>query len=872
MIMKTRITLVVLALILLIVQGTVLPQIDPFYSYDVNKPQGEAVKEAVEYLDNYYAENYFSKGVKSTEMSGTGYYPYQRMKWFYEMRADENGEIPFLKRWNAYVESKNNLFKDNQVTVTANWINLGPTNNGGRMISHAFDPVNSEILWVGSAAGGLWRTMDGGDSWEPMTDYLPSIAVGAIAINPKDPNIMLIGTGEAYGWRFMVNGVGILKSTDRGLTWNQTSFTYQQSQGVTCYTIVWDPVNPGNVYAGCNNWLWRSTDMGESWLHVQPGRTTAILINKQEPNILYTSIHGSGLYKSTSAGESWSILGNGIPQGSFIGFTSMAICDAFPNVLYAGIARNDGSGKLLGFYRSNDAGENWTLLSTPDFYCWPPPNNICQGWYDNVTAVSPVDSNLVFANGINLYKSTDGGNLWQTPAGPLPNTSVHVDHHSFGFDPSNPAIVYTFNDGGVYKSTNGGESWIEKNDGLVTFQFYSIASAMTDTNIVSGGSQDNGTQFANNSNGNTAWSMWWWGDGMITNIDYTNSQIMYGEMQNGDHGKTINGGLTSYPINYGITESGPWITPVIMDPLDPKILYTASNTKIYKTTNRGGNWTSAANISNCKILGIDQINPDYVYASVWNYGSSVSVFWRSTDGGANWEEGTTPGWRVTDIEASPIKQGVLYATQNAFDGNPRVYKSLDYGDSWINITSNLPPVGTNAITINPYNTEHLYLATDLGVYVSLNDGGEWIEYNNNLPNVFTLDIHFHPVDTTVRAGTFGRGYWKTKAVDSNVTSIIGDGEVTIVSDFKLYQNYPNPFNPSTSIRFDLQNAGNVTGKIFNESGQEITELFSGYKKAGTHLAHWSGKNANGLKVSSGTYFYRLTVDRISHTIKMLLIK
>jgi photosystem II stability/assembly factor-like uncharacterized protein len=871
--MKTRITLVALTLIFFIQQGKVFSQVDPSYNYDINKPQGEAVKEAIEYLDNYYEENYFSLGFEKTEMSGTGYYPYQRMKWFYEMRADENGEVPFLKRWNAYMESKNNLFNDNQVTVTANWINLGPTNNGGRMISHAFDPTNTEILWVGSAAGGLWRTPDGGDSWEPMTDYLPSLGVGAVAINPNNRNIMLIGTGEAYGWRFMVNGVGILKSTDRGLTWNQTSFTYLQAQGVTCYTIVWDPVNTNNVYAGCNNGLWRSTDMGESWTQALSGRATAILINKHEPSILYTSIQASGIYKSTNTGESWNILGNGIPQGSSIGFTSMAICDAFPNVLYAGLARNDGSGKLLGFYRSNDSGGHWALLSTPDFYCYIPPyENICQGWYDNVTSVSPVDSNLVYANGINLYRSTDGGNTWTTPAGPLFNPSVHVDHHSFGFDPSNPAIVYAFNDGGVYKSTDNGDSWVEKNDGLITFQFYSIASAMTDTKIVSGGSQDNSTQVVDNSNGNTNWSVWWGGDGMITNIDYTNSQIMYGEQQFGLQGKTINGGLSSFPINNGITESGPWITPVVMDPVDPTILYTASNAKIYKTTNSGQNWTSAVNISNCKILAIDRINHDYIYASVWNYGSGTNVFWRSTDGGINWEQGTSPGWRVTDIEASPTKEGVLYATQNAFDGNPRVYKSLDYGDSWTNITNNLPPVGTNAITINPYNTEHLYLATDLGVYVSINDGGEWIEYNNNLPNVFTFDIHFHPADTTVRAGTFGRGCWKAKAVDASITSVTDEKIISIPADFVLYQNYPNPFNPRTSIRFELKYAGNVTGKIFNQSGQEIIELFSEYREAGTNIAHWDGDNANGLKVSSGIYYYRLTVDGISRTMKMLLIK
>jgi len=859
--------------ILFLLQGVLLSQPDPFFNYNMNKSQGEAVKEAIKYLDNYYEENYFSKGRKKTEMSGSGYKPYQRMKWFYEKRADENGEIPFLKRWNAFIDSKKNLFKDNKISVTANWISLGPTNNGGRTISHAFDPTDSDILWAGSAAGGLWKTTNGGDSWQPMTDYLPSLAIGAIAINPNNRDIMLIGTGEAYGWRFMVNGVGILKSTDRGLTWNQTSFTYLQPQGVSCYAMVWDPINTNNIYAGCTNGFWRSTDMGETWTRTLMGRATAVVINKQEPNILYTILGASGLYKSTNYGESWNILNNGIPQGSIIGFSSLSICDDFPNILYAGLSRNDGSGKMLGFYRSNDYGETWSQLSTPDFYCYIPPyQDLCQGWYDNVTAVSPIDSNLVYTGGINLYRTTNSGVDWETPAGPLFYPTVHVDHHSFGFDPSDPMKLYSFNDGGVYKSTDGGATWNEKNNGLVTFQLYSISSALTDTNIISGGSQDNTTQTVDNSNGNTEWSSWWGGDGMITNIDHTNSQIMYAESEFGNHGKTNNGGISAYQINNGITEAGAWITPVIIDPIDPNVLYTASNTKIYKTTNGGILWTPIGNIPYCKALTTDHLNPEQIYAASWDYQSGFNAFYYSSDGGSTWNTRPSPGFRVTDIEGDLSEEGVLYVTVNAFDGNPKVYKSVDFANSWIDITNNLPPVGINAIAISLYNTSHLYVATDLGVYVSLNDGGEWIEFNNNLPNVYTLDIHIHPADSTIRVGTFGRGYWKTKAVNPNITSVSGEREINVADNFELYQNYPNPFNPITTIKFELQKAGNVSAKIFSASGQEIIELLSGYREVGSYTIHWDGNNANKLKVSAGVYFFRLTVNGISRIMKMAMLK
>ena len=872
-VMNKRIKSIVILVSCLIISSEIHSQPFPFNVNDINKPSGELVQDAIQYLDNYYEENFFSKGIKKTEMSGTGYKPYQRLKWFYELRANEEGVIPYLKRWNSFMESKENLFKDNNVTVTANWISMGPTNIGGRMISHAFDPTNSEILWVGSAAGGLWRTINGGDSWEAMTDYLPSLAVGAIAINPSDRNIMMLGSGEAYGWRFMVNGVGILKSTDRGLTWNQTSFSYLQAQGVSCYAIVWDPINTNNIYAGCTNGLWRSTDMGETWTRTLNGSATAVVMNKQEPNILYTFIGGSGLYKSIDFGESWNNINNGIPQGSSIGFSSLSICDSYPNILYAGIAINDATGKMLGFYRSNDSGESWNYIQTPDFYCYIPPiEYICQGWYDNVTVVSPWDSNLVYTGGINLYRTTNSGLNWQTPAGPLFNPSVHVDHHSFGFDPSNPMNLYSFNDGGVFKSTNGGLTWQSKNQGLVTVQYYSIASALTDPNIVSGGSQDNFTQVVNNSNGNTNWSSWWHGDGMITNIDYTNNQVMYGEAEFGDHGKTINGGIDSFSINNGITESGAWITPVVMDPDNPNILYTASNQKIYKTTNGGNLWSPLGNISYCKVIGIDHTNPKNIYAASWIYQSGYNAFYYSSDAGATWSQKPSPGFRVTDIETAPSKEGSLYVTVNAFDGNPRIFKSEDFANSWNDITNNLPQVGINAITINPFNTNHLYVATDLGVYVSINDGSEWIEFNNNLPNVYTFDIHFHPADSTIRVGTFGRGYWKTKAVNPNITSVSGEREINVADNFELYQNYPNPFNPNTTIKFELQKAGNVSAKIFNASGQEIIELLYGYREVGSYTIHWDGHNANKLKVSAGVYFFRLTVNGISRIMKMAMLK
>lgn len=871
--MTLRSTILLIAMLFMLCFANAFSQINTNNEKFKTGSQGEVIKSEMERIEAYYYDNFFSKGFKETEMSGTGYYPYYRMKWFYEQRANQSGEVPFLKRWNAYQQSRVNQLETESTLPVPQWINLGPTNNGGRMISHAFDPVDPEIVWVGSAAGGLWKTTDGGDSWQPMTDYLPSIAIGAVGIKPDDRNIMLLGTGEPFGWTYMVDGVGILRSTDRGITWEQTNLTYTQPQGVSCYEFAWDPDSTHRVYAACTNGLWLSEDAGENWNLLYPGRITSLVMKKKNPAILYIASQTEGILKSTNYGSDWTMLNNGIASGSEIGLTSLSICDSIPEVLYASIARNTLPGKLLGLYKSTDGGSTWNLIPTPDYFCYEPPNqNLCQGWYNNVAAVSPVDSALVFANGINMHKSTNGGITWTQPGGSLPLPNVHVDHHSFGFSPHDPQVIYSLNDGGVYKSTDGGENWIEKNDGLVTFQFYSISSAMTDTTIISGGSQDNCTQLLNDSTGKNQWFIWWYGDGMISNIDYTNSDILYGEQQFGLHGKSVNGGSSAIPINNGITEQGPWVTPVVMDPVDPTVLYTVSNQKIYKTTNGGRPWFDVANINNCKLLEIDQVNNDIIYAASYTFQSAASYLYRSSDGGGTWNTAVSPGWRVTDLAASPGEEGVLYATRNNFDGNARVYKSTDYGSTWMDISGDLPPVGSNAICINPEAPAHLYLATDLGIYVSLNDGNNWVEFNNNLPNVYTMDIHYHPADSTIRIGTFGRGCWKVKAINPDFPVGIENQENSIVSTFHVYQNYPNPFNPSTNIKYELNKPGQVSIDIYNQLGQKVSQLLSAYQSAGEYSINWNGKNSINQPLSSGVYFCRIAYNGLSKTIKMVLKK
>ncbi|MEL6824249.1 MAG: FlgD immunoglobulin-like domain containing protein, partial [Calditrichota bacterium] len=337
-------------------------------------------------------------------------------------------------------------------------------------------------------------------------------------------------------------------------------------------------------------------------------------------------------------------------------------------------------------------------------------------------------------------------------------------------------------------------------------------------------------------------------DGAGGNIDHINSDIIYGVWNLGTHFKSLDFGINTFPIMDGITEGGVWITPQVMHPVDPKILYTASTAKIYKTTN-GATWTAVANIPSVNTIAIDQVNPEIIYAH--SYTSTNWTIWRSSDGGANWtaiNDPTIPSWRVRDLEADPSNEGVVYAVRNsAFANRDHVKKSTDYGETWTDVTDNLPDIPTNAIAISPFNPNHVYIATDLGVYLSVVGGGQWQEFNDGLPLVYASDIHYLPTDSTLRISTLGRGVWKSPSADVTV-GIIDDGK-PIPAQFTLEQNYPNPFNPETTINFELKSAGNVRVEIFNELGQMLRLLQEGRYAAGRHQLSWDGRNSINKSVA-----------------------
>ena len=847
------------------------------------------VSPEVEAWENYFDERYFSQGVDPLGLGeGTGYLPYLRQRHLYDMRRDFTGRTGAVQRWELFKSIRAKALNRGGDTPVADWQSIGPNKMegfGGRMISHAFDPNDSQIIYAGSATGGLWKTENGGDLWLPLTDQIPSTGVGAVVVNPNNPEEILIGTGEGYvanGFDIRP-GLGVFKSINGGLSWEQSDFAYIYANDVSVFKLIWHPSNENIVWMGATNGIWKSTDGGLSWQQTfgdGTNQATSIcddmVLHPTDPDILYAGIEGDGIWKSIDAGESWFKLENGLPAGD-LDFISIDICISQPDVLLTSMTSSASTGfSMKGLFRSLDGGETWTeITEAPNAFCVPPAlGTACQGFYNNIVAVSPDDPDHIWLGGITLWRSTDGGETWVQRdrytciyCNEPPACRTYVDQHDFAFDPADPETMYVFNDGGIAKSTDGGDCWEQKNEGLVTAHFYGIAASSANPDIVIGGFQDHGLQGVDISEGDE-WDRWGWFDGNDVEVHPDNTNILFGTWINGLYLKTTGGVHTlSFQITTGMNlneNSGAHFAPLRISPADPDVLLGCTEARIYRSTNGGSSWQAVADAPNVTEVAFSQADPQHCYAAAW-----VGNDWRfyhSSDGGANWDQtANPPGWRITDLKTSFSEPGTVYATRNSINPNTaHVYRSTDFGESWLGIQGDLPDIPVNGFAINPFWEENLYVATDLGVFTTTDGGATWTEFNDNLPISISMDIMFNTADTSIVIGTLGRGAWRSKACMPDLT---GSVEAEIPDRFGISGIFPNPANGPVQIEYYLNEPAPVQISILDQYGQQIKLLLSEHRSAGEHQLSWDGLMENGVPAPSGIYFVRLKAGR-----KMLVKK
>jgi len=713
--------------------------------------------------------------------------PLERLNYFYRQRAYPFEQIPpnalqrarasYQARWPAAV-----LSQKLQVTSSAaGWASLGPSAispyaYSGRVSALAVDPANSNTLYAGAADGGVWKTVNGGGDWTPLTDAECSLAMGALAVDPIAPSIVYAGTGEMHFAGDSYYGCGVLRSTDGGVTWIQLggSIFDTPTGGAHIAKIVVDPATAGSatsstVFAATSFGLYKSTNSGAAWSQVLAAYTTDFVQHPSDRAVLFAAIGcaltscnpgavPSGVYKSMNGGATWTRLAGGFPTTN-VGRIQLAISVSSPSTLYAAVQDAFGAGgddgALLGLFKSLDGGATWTSVGGASGLSCD-----TQCWYDLVVAVDPTNPNLVYFGGVWLYRSTDGGASFSYIGG-----SMHADQHAIAFDPRNPSILFVGNDGGVYRSVDQGQSWVSLNTNLAITQFYpGISLSPNSSPDILGGTQDNGTV---EYTGAPVWSQVLGGDGGFTAIDFQTPTTAYAEEEwfppyagprRRDAGTS--GAFSFKASGIDFTDPALFIPPLVMDPVNPQVLYFGTH-RLYRTGDKAESWSpisgdltklGGTNRNAVSAIAIAPADPQTLYV-----GTSDGNVQVTANGGGSWTPVTSglPNRWVTDIAVASSDPQRAYLTVSGF-GSGHVFRTVNRGVSWQNISSNLIDVPVNAIIRLP-GSDELYIGTDLGVFRSADDGSSWAPSTPGMPNVTVLDLALQNATQTVVAATHGRG-------------------------------------------------------------------------------------------------------------------
>ncbi|HMQ70171.1 MAG TPA: hypothetical protein PKA90_14430, partial [Ignavibacteria bacterium] len=722
----------------------------------------------------------------------------ESMQWITQIRAYPETDIPADKFFKAFEYSKNNLQDINTKDGLDEWRSLGPNNIGGRSLCVAVHPVDTGIVFIGSSSGGLWKSTSGGtgaEAWTLINTGFPSSAVSSIAIDSVNPDVMYIGTGENYGYEFSENGldvrvtrgmygIGILKTTDGGITWSKSlDWSYDNKRGV--WKVLINPKNSSVIYAGTSEGIFKSVNAGGDWTQQLDYKMVMDLeINSIDTSILYASIGNltnnvpltnKGIFKTTNGGNNWAKLSGGLPAG-WSGKATIEIYKGNQNFIYASIP-NDFS--YAGYFKSTNGGLNWIAGSTS-----VPIGS--QGWYNNGHFVKANDPNVILVGTIDVEKSINGGAsfenksswfLWNEGATPPgdpegPDDFVHADVHFYTDNPKDANKIYIAADGGLYRSNDFGETFYSCNGGFVTSQFYaSFANSDLDTNFALGGLQDNRSAIYQGSN---AWFKTFYGDGMSCAINSFNDLICYTEYTYGAINKSTDGGLNWSGINppgAGSENNYCFVTPFISCSSNPQILFTGGKS-IYRSTNNGNSWTGPYGttvIGGTKILSIasSHTSADTVYCGAVN-----GNLFRTVNAGINWtsitDNSVTPVRYATDMTVNPKRSNDIITTFGGF-GSGHVFRSTNAGADWQDISGNLPDVPHHSVVMDPDFNQNIYAGNDLGVYVTTNGGTSWHEYRAGMPYALVFDLTVVKVNRKLRIATYGNGIWERKLMENPVS-------------------------------------------------------------------------------------------------------
>ena len=769
------------------------------------------------------------------------------------------------------------------------WRLVGPF-RGGRSEAVTGIPGDPNTYFFGGAAGGVWKSTDGGGNWIPLFDKQPVSSIGAIAVAESDPNIVYVGTGEGCIRGNLTSGDGVYKSTDGGRSWRNIGLRDSRQIGA----LIVHPRDPnivlvaalGHVYGpNAERGVFRTVDGGRTWDKVlyKNDHTGAIdvVFDPKNPNILFASLwevsrtpwslvsggEGSGLYKSTDGGATWKRLdGDGLPKG-ILGRIGVSVSGADDSRVYALIEANEG-----GLFRSDDAGDTWTRVNDDERYRQ-------RAWYFTHVYADPKVADTVYVLNTGAFRSTDGGKSFNLLPAP------HGDHHDLWIDPTNPARMINANDGGATITTDGGKTWTNQYN-QPTAQFYHVVADNDYPYRLYGAQQDNSSVAIDSRSDSGIIDRQDWydvGGGESGSIapDPRNADIVYagdngGVLTRWEKGTRQAQYINPWPLDTsgmgaeGLEHRFQWTEPVLISPHDPNVIYTAAE-RVFKSTNGGMSWTAISPdlTRNDKTkqkpsggpITLDITSVEY-YDTVFAFTESPvqkDLLWAGTDdglvhvsqdGGKNWSNVTPAGlpeWStISQIDASPLSAGSAWIAVDRHrldDVHPYIYRTDDFGKSWTKLVSGIPDNAfVRAVRQDPKRKDLAYAATESGVFVSFDSGQHWQSLQLDLPASPVTDLIIKNDDLAI--STNGRAFWILDDIaplrEANAQLAMGDMHLYTPSP-TVRLHYPESIERHRPVGFSPKGAyidywfrtapeGEVTLDIKDAQGRSVRTFSSKKKK------------------------------------------
>jgi photosystem II stability/assembly factor-like uncharacterized protein len=796
---------------------------------------------------------------------------------FYLQRSWPGGKLDFKAYDEAIKVARSQMLQKNELPgFDKAWIERGPANIGARINTIAVHPQDDQIIYVGFAVGGVFKTIDGGGNWIPIFDDNPYLAIGDIFIDSDNPEVVYVGTGDPNisGYPFL--GDGIYRSEDGGTTW--THLGLEEERIVS--EIIVSPDDSNIIYAACmglpfernpQRGLYRSTDYGATWTQIlfagEQAGIIDIVMDPFDSQTLYASawdrirnnqesvVSGTNakIYKTSDGGNNWTALTGGLPQDE-MGRIGLTISSTEPGLIYAKYVNT--SSQLHNVYKSIDAGQNWIPIIDWEDEALGMPSGILGGfgWYFGKIRLNPYNPNEIFLLGIELWKTTDGGAHWIQATPPWWEYNVHADKHDLVYIGQDSFLLAT--DGGMYLATDNHTTWQDV-ESIAATQFYRVAYNPFKPDHYYGGAQDNG------SIGGTAiedeWSRIWGGDGFQMQFHPLDSNIVFAESQRGNIVVTIDGlssGLWD-DGTYGINDEDRrnWDMPYILSPQNPDVLYTGTY-RVYKSqTGSVPYWepiseglTDSVTFGN-SFHTISTLDQSPLQEGLIYVGTTDGNVKRTDNDGQEWLDISDglPERYITNIKASPEFTDKVYVSVSGYkynDFDPHIFRSDDRGENWTDIAGNLPNLAINDLYIlSGHMDSVIFAGTDGGVFGTIDSGEHWQRLGNNMPIIPVYDLEFNVARNELVAGTHARSIM-TYNLDSILVMPDINTQTAVIPKRGNLRVFPSPAIDRINIDFSFEEPAVL--KIIDATGKTRLEL-----------QDWMNEPIEVEHLEAGVYFIQI---------------